>query len=159
MLYAELGCHPIEIKIKTHMIGFWNRLLIGKITKLSYLLYRVLAAYDCPLVKWTCYIKNILFGIGRAELWYYQNTLNTNSLRYLVKQTLLDQFFQKWCSDLNNSSKGIQFNSFKDTTELETYFKILPQNLYINMVRFRTRNHKMTIETGRWLDIELSNRK
>ena len=159
MLYAELGRHPIEITIKTRMIGFWNRLLTGKITKLSYLLYRVLAANDCPSVKWTCYIKNILFGIGRAELWYHQNTLNTNSLRYLVKQTLIDQFFQKWRSDLNNSSKGVQFNSFKDTIELETYFKILPQNLYINMVRFRTGNHKMPIETGRWLNIELSNRK
>ena len=27
------------------------------------------------------------------------------------------------------------------------------------MVRFRTGNHKMPIETGRWLNIELSNRK
>ena len=77
----------------------------------------------------------------------------------MVKQTLIDQFFQKWRSDLNNSSKGVQFNSFKDTIELETYFKILPQNLYINMVRFRTGNHKMPIETGRWLNIELSSRK
>ena len=103
----------------------------------------------CPSVKWTCHIKNILLGIGRAELWYYKNALNTKSLRYLVKQTLLDQFFQKWGSDLNNSSKGIQINSFKDTIKLENYFKIIPPNLYINMVRFRSRNHKMPIETGR----------
>ena len=35
MLYAELGRHPIEIIIKARMVGFWNRLVTSKQTKLS----------------------------------------------------------------------------------------------------------------------------
>ena len=30
MLYAELGRHPIDITIKSRMIGFWNRIVTGK---------------------------------------------------------------------------------------------------------------------------------
>ena len=35
MLYAELGRYPIEIYVKCRMIGFWNRLITGKQSKIS----------------------------------------------------------------------------------------------------------------------------
>ena len=39
MLYAELGRYPIEIHIKYRMIGFWNRIITGKQSKISLILY------------------------------------------------------------------------------------------------------------------------
>ena len=39
MLYAELGRYPLDITIKSRMIGFWNRIVTGNDSKLSYLLY------------------------------------------------------------------------------------------------------------------------
>ena len=39
MLYAELGRMPLEVTIITCIIGFWNKLICGKDTKLSFLLY------------------------------------------------------------------------------------------------------------------------
>ena len=46
MLYAELGRIPLEATIKTRIIGFWNKLICGKDTKLSFLLYQVLKSYE-----------------------------------------------------------------------------------------------------------------
>ena len=42
MLLGELGRFPLHIIIKTRMVGFWNRLIHGKNTKLSLVLYQCL---------------------------------------------------------------------------------------------------------------------
>lgn len=38
MLYAELGRLPLDIIIKTQTVGFWNRLILDKHTKIAYIL-------------------------------------------------------------------------------------------------------------------------
>ncbi len=35
----------------------------------------------------------------------------------------------------------------------------LPESKHIPLIKFRTTNHKLPIETGRWNNIELSERK
>ena len=40
MLYAELGRMPVEVTVKSRMIGYWLSLVNGKETKLSTLLYK-----------------------------------------------------------------------------------------------------------------------
>ena len=42
MLHAELGRHPIQINIKSRMIGFWLSIVNGKESKLSKLLYSIM---------------------------------------------------------------------------------------------------------------------
>ena len=42
MLYTELGRHPIQINIKSRMIGFWLSIVNGKGSKLSKLLYSIM---------------------------------------------------------------------------------------------------------------------
>ena len=39
MIYAELGRYPLDIVIKTRIIGFWNRLLFDKQTKILLFFY------------------------------------------------------------------------------------------------------------------------
>jgi hypothetical protein len=36
MIYGELGSFPIEIGVKLRMISYWEKLLTGKETNLSY---------------------------------------------------------------------------------------------------------------------------
>ena len=40
MLFGEFGRYPLEIVIKSRMVGFWNRITSGKQTKLSYICYK-----------------------------------------------------------------------------------------------------------------------
>ena len=47
MLHAELGCKPVDIKIKTRMIGFWMNIVNSKNAKFSKFLYQFLPTeYD-----------------------------------------------------------------------------------------------------------------
>ncbi len=39
IVYRELGVYPLEIAIKCKMIHFWSRLVMGRYTKLSYVMY------------------------------------------------------------------------------------------------------------------------
>ena len=42
MLQAELGCMPVDIKIKTRMNGFWLKIVNSKDTRFSKILYKFL---------------------------------------------------------------------------------------------------------------------
>ena len=159
MLYAELGRYPLHIYIKTRMIGYWNKLLLSKQSKISYLLYQALRTIKNKRPKWICFIEKILTDVGRNDIWLNQNLINSTGIKYFVKQVLHDQYLQSWSVDLNESSKGKNYSTFKDRIELEHYLKVLPRNLYLTMARFRTCNFKLPIETGRWYDIDIEERK
>ena len=60
---------------------------------------------------------------------------------------------------MENSSKSKQYGHIKDNIELKLYFKILPKHLYLILVHFRSANHRLPIETGRWNNVELEDRK
>ena len=80
MLYAELGRFPLDIIIKKRMIGFWNRTLVDKQTKTSYLLYHTLKCMNDPAVKWISAVKQILRDLERYDLWVNKRHINTLSL-------------------------------------------------------------------------------
>lgn len=159
MLYAELGRYPLEHIIKMRTIGFWMRILHGKQTKLSYLMYRVLHPDDTVRYKWTTNVKNILCDAGRNDVWVNQYNSIPSNIKFYIKQNLQDQFNQNWRANLTRSSKGKNYNVFKDSIQFEPYITALPYELYINMIRFRTGNHKMPIEIGRWNNVDIDDRK
>ena len=141
MLYAELGRYPLAITIKTRVIGFWNKLICGKFTKLSFLLYQVLKCTENLNSKWIDHVKNILCNAGRNDLWLNQTRIASSSLKHIIKQILLDQFLQEWHQSTGNSTKGLMYRSIKEDIHFEEYLNILPKRLCINMIRFRTANH------------------
>ncbi|MCG8034996.1 MAG: hypothetical protein JAZ03_22865 [Candidatus Thiodiazotropha taylori] len=158
MLYAELGRYPVEIIIKSRMIGFWNRLITGKQSKLSFILYQTLYNHD-KTFKWINYIKSIFTEIGRNDLWINQASINSRNMKVLVKSVLVDQNLQKWHSDLQNSQKGINYSIIKQAISLEKYLITVQRKYWQCLFKFRTENHKFPVETGRWNDIEYSERK
>ena len=60
---------------------------------------------------------------------------------------------------MEKSSKSKQYGHIKDNIERELYFKILPKHLYLILVHFRSANHRLSIETGRWNNFELEDQK
>ena len=42
---------------------------------------------------------------------------------------------------------------------MERYFVLLPKHLYLNMVRFNSANHKLSIKTSRWNNVDVADRK
>lgn len=75
-----------------------------------------------------------------------------------VKQILQDQFIQKWHADINNSSKGVIYKNFKTNFGYEKYLDILPLKFRKILGKFRTSNHHLPVELGRWDGIPLNER-
>ena len=149
MLYAELGRLPIEIIIKTRMIKYWNTILLSNDFKISHICYKFMlhSEYQC---KWITFIKNIFHETGMTDIWLNQNNIQNNQICKLIKQNLTDQFLQSWSGQLQLSSKGKNYNLFKDNINFEVYIKMLPKHKYLPILKFRLANHRFAVERGRW---------
>ena len=54
---------------------------------------------------------------------------------------------------MNNSSKGLCYKNFKDCFEFENYLNLLDDKDRQLRCKFRTCNHRLPIEIGRWQGI------
>lgn len=158
MLYGELGRHPIEITIKTRIIGYWTRLITGNQLKLANLMYQKLMSTDHQF-KWIKNVQSILQEAGRNDFWINQNENLPTYGNQIIKKTLIDQFVQKWHQSLYESSKGLNYRLFKSDHLFENYLTIIPRNKYLPIIKYRTANHYLPVETLRWQGVEISDRK
>jgi hypothetical protein len=149
MLYGELGRYPLEIVIKTRMINYWCKLIMGKENKVARICYENMLNSTINF-KWLQHIKDILNNTGYTYIWENQNNINLKNVGILIKRKLLDQFLQNWSNQLTNSSKGLNYRLFKTELNLEHYLINLPKNLRSSLFYFRTGNHRLPIEAGRW---------
>ena len=157
MLYGELGRLPLDITIKTRMISFWYTILAGTHCKFTFILYQKLISTPGLNSKWVAQIKQILQDCGRPDLWEQQAP--TQSTTAMIKQCLVDQFYQNWSANPENSSKHRNYTIFKENIKLEEYFLKLPKFMYECLARFRTGNHRFPCETGRYQGVEYAERK
>ena len=159
MLHAELGRYPIELTVKCRMINFWKRIITGKLSKISFTLYSALRVTPNFESKWIKNIKGILNEAGRPNPWHTQNNISSTNISRIIKARLTDQNIQTWHTNLQHSSKGRNYENFKDGIGLELYFLKLQPKHYLHIVKFRTGNHHFRIEIYRWEGIPLSERK
>ena len=156
MLHGELGRRPLFINIKNRMISYWMSIVNGKQPKLSYLLYNILY-YETNIGnyehKWIKCIKEILISVGKMGLFDASYINNPKSTKACISRLLNDLYIHHWNNELNKSSKGKTYALFKQTIALEHYLIALPKNVYMQLCKFRTDNHKLPVETGRWDDI------
>ena len=163
MIYGELARYPLCVKVKIRMLNFWIRLLKGKESKLSYILYSFLHSLtqiNNYNFKWVECIQNILHECGLSYVWLTHNVDNEKWILNVVKQTLIDQFQQNWVSDCNASSKGLIYNLF--TNNIFVSRNYINSGAYMNnittLLRFRTSDHKLPFETGRWNNVPRNQR-
>ena len=155
ILHAELGRFPLEINIKIRLINFWFSIVTGKQNKLSYILYKCLSndtdngKYEH---KWIKYIREILHSVGRSDILAVRDFSNVNvsAMKNSVIRTLKDQYKQKWNSQLEKSSKGQNYKLLKAELAFEIYLTKFPKKIYLPLLKFRTSNHKLPVERGRW---------
>ncbi len=75
LVYGEIGVYSIDIQIKCRTVGLWLRLINGKQTKLSYLMYKCLfeldtsGTYSSP---WITDVKDACNDCGMSGAWLMQ---------------------------------------------------------------------------------------
>lgn len=162
MLHAELGRRPINIIIKNRMIGYWLNIINSKETKFSKILYNFLfqeyTTGKCEH-KWIHCIKEILISVGRADLFNKTSIENARSVKAQISRTLSDLYVQEWYSKIESSSKGQNYYLFKQNLQFENYLLNLNKKYYYSLLKFRLSNHRLPVESGRWDNIPLDERK
>ena len=74
------------------------------------------------------------------------------------KQKLKDQYMQSWHALVDKSSSSVNYRTFKVTFEMNNYFSYLSNTKCKTLTAFRTRNHRLPVEVGRWSGIPLNER-
>ena len=104
-------------------------------------------------------IKGIFDKTGLSIIWNLHCFSNYSRLVDVVKSVLRDQFIQQWECEMNLSHKGKTYKMMKGPFQTEKYFTNLPYHLTNQICKFRTSNHKLPVETGRWSNIDYEKRK
>ena len=162
MLYAELVRKPIDILIKTRMIGYWISLVNNKNqNKFSRKIYDImLAEYNTGQnFKWIDFIKQILISVGEPGLFNQNFIENPKATKERISNRLNDIYTQEWTAKLQLSSKGRNYSVFKQNLNFGSYFTTLDRNVYLPIIKFRTSNYKLPVEIGRWNNTPFGERK
>jgi hypothetical protein len=112
-------------------------------SKISYLCYRYMLNSNHNF-KWLKHVKLILDSTAHSYTWINPPNYSLN-INKLVKQTLIDQFYHNWASNLDSSSKGRMYSLFKNTItlQIENYLKVLLPAQRLSLFHFRTGNHRL----------------
>ena len=108
--------------------------------------------------KWINTIKGTLISVGKPEL-FNKNIHNPKADKGNITKTLHDLFIQEWNAKTSQSSKGRNYNIFKENKEFESYLKLISKQLYSPLIKFRSSNHKLPVEVGRWKNTLYAERK
>ena len=66
---------------------------------------------------------------------------------------------REWNEKTNVYSKGKQYLLFKDNLNFEKYLINVSKLYYSKIIKYRTGDHRLPVETGRWDDTPLNERK
>jgi hypothetical protein len=108
--------------------------------------------------SWINFVKSILDYCDYSNVWHTENFISHKWLIESTKLRLTDQFKQNWRSTLQISPKALRYRLFKSDFRFEKYFEVLNDKNRFTFCRFRTSNHRLPIEVGRWTKVERHNR-
>lgn len=161
MVYGETGTFPLSVKIKIRMIKFWKRLVTGKTDKISFQIYRAMLNDQITNNKgnytWLNAIKNIFTETGCYHIWLEQYLDDTKV--NAISRILRDQAIQHLNASCSNSNKGRNYTKLKTSWgTLPNIYNIKHDNL-ISLIKFRTSNHRLPVEVGRYNDTPFHERR
>ena len=133
MVYGELGIEPLYYTIVRRMCTFWLRLVQGKESKISNMLYKLTRRlhYDPTndfRSQWLDCIESTLVEIDMLEPWCIERTalsISKNDFNRAIKNALTAVFTRKWQHEMAESLTCTAYRSFKRTLTFEPYLKHL----------------------------------
>jgi hypothetical protein len=162
MIYGELGVKPLQIDINSRIINFWCKLTDITSNKLSNNMYLTLyGLHDQGKLKskWLMHIKDLVTKNGFGNIWQQQIQMNRKWFPLAFKQKINDQYLQEWNDLVTKSTCSINYKLFKNEFGTNKYLNFLPNYFCKIITSFRTRNHRLPVEVGRWTGVPYTERK
>ena len=153
MVYQELGRLPLGIIRKFRIFKYWLKLKNSDNCILQACYQEMLEGGS----EWINSIRDELFRIGLGYIW--QNDVKTDIVMNIIKHRMCDIFQQDCKESIDSSSKCSLYKYICDNFCLQQYLMkpIGSQNLK-EITKIRLSSHKLYIETGRYNNIERSDR-
>ena len=112
--------------IQRRIINFWCRIVCGKKSKYSSILYNLTRKMHDDTSnpfnsKWISNVKNILDYSGLGHFWINQNNMIPNGVKHTIDQRLHDIDKQNWFSEMQNNSCCTNYRIFKTELTFENY--------------------------------------
>ena len=164
MVLGEVGKAPVEIHIKSRVLGYWYKLCHpeneNKIASVVYHFLLKLYNNDKYEPSYIRFIKKTLQEIGMNDLWLQQNNIRYSCkwFKEKVNRGLLDKFIQQWFVTIDNDGINYMYRMFKTSFNVERYFSVLPTKLAIRLARFRTTNNVLPVNTLRFTSVPRNER-
>ena len=153
MVYGELGQVEIAVAIQQRMVVFWSRIILGKQSKISYIIYRLLRGMmenGTYQSKWLNSVKATLNECGNQNLWSDENVASCEWVKLSLGLKLSDIFKQKWLDEVFEKRLCTNYRIFKHEHKMEKYLTLLDRGHRINLTKFRCGNHKLPVNSGRF---------
>ena len=160
-VYGESGCFPLHVHVYSRMISFWHGLITDNHEKMSCSILKTLTeCFECNIYKseWLVKIKKILDDCGLSFVWHSPNSVSNKWLIKTVNRNLKDTYIQMWSQQSKDSSKACNYHLYKPNFGFESYIDNLPLCYRIPLTKFRTANHKLPIEKGRYTNLQIEQR-
>ena len=164
MIYGELGILPLRIDIQCRMISFWARInedVEENERKLSPMIYKLVYNLQNTInfkSQWIDSLKNLICSLGFGGIWYSQSFTNKTWFVKACNQKLKDIFTQEWFALIEASSSSNIYKIIKTKFEQSSYISQLTPYHTKTLLSFRTRNHRLPVEVGRWRGIAVHER-
>ena len=153
-----MNVSPIKIAIPCRIILFWSKLVSHVSNNLSSKLFAISLSHYHNLrngtFKWLEKFRSILISCGFSGIWDSQSSPNRNWLVKPARQKLTNLFLNKWKSQVESNSSCYIYRLFKQTFGFKEHLINSPAKFRKYLIKFRTRNHRLPIETGRWRRIQ-----
>ena len=144
------------------MIRYWYKLLEMNDHALPKIVYFMLKddvqnGINYVGANFAFQIKSILESHGLGYVWHSQN-LETIPFVF-IKQRIIDNYYQRWYSEITNSPRLSSYCRFKHNFNQEQYLDVLHEKKYrIALCQFRISAHHLAVERGRYGNIPRSKR-
>lgn len=161
MIYGELGVYPLSVDIQTRVISYWTKLSIIRTNDTAFSMYDILHSLNKQgklKTRWLDNIKNLICINGYGNVWNGPSEINPKWFISSFKQKLKDEYVQTWRSLIDKSSSSLNYRIFKDNFEMSSFFDYLTNENCRILTAFRTRNHRLPVEIGRWSSIPINER-
>ena len=154
MVYGEVGVYPLTHIVAMRMINFYMRIVNGKDTKLSKVMYRVLrrqSEIHGTFFKWIEFLKHNIGNIGMLDIWFYSGNGFTNRyIKEAIKLRFKDIYIQEWQASKTNHPYCSFYKVIKSEFTQEDYLLKLSYKHRVALCKFRCRSNYLPISCTRF---------
>ena len=107
-------------------------------------------------LNWAYQTKSMLVDLGLGYMWHEPQH---NVFLPLIRKRILDQYYQSWYSNINNSQRLASYSRFRHSFERYPYLDSIHKRKFkISLSRFRLSSHSLEVERGRYFNIPRNER-